>query len=211
MTETTSLPLFLGSIVAISLTGVMMPGPVTAVTIAKGSAQKGAGALVAVGHGIIELPLIALLYFGFAHYLELAEVRILIGLVGGIVLLWMALGMLRVKMLDFNDKRDASHGSVIAGLATTASNPYFFFWWATVGAALLASAQEFGGTGVAAFGITHWVCDAAWLLLISWLVFKSKRLWTERVHRVVFGICAAILAGFGGWFIFSSIDLAVSG
>ncbi len=211
MTETTSLPLFLGSIIAISLTGVMMPGPVTAVTIAKGSTRKGAGALIALGHGIIEFPLIALLYFGFAHYLELAEVRISIGLVGGVVLLWMALGMLKVNILDLNDKHDDSRGSVMAGLITTASNPYFFFWWATVGAALLANAQDFGGTGVAALGVTHWVCDAAWLLLISWLVFKSKRLWTERVQRIVFGVCAAVLAGFGGWFIYSSIDLAVSG
>ena len=68
MTEAASLPLFLGSVIAISLTGVMMPGPVTAVTIANGTRRKAAGALVAVGHGVIELPLIAVLYFGFASF-----------------------------------------------------------------------------------------------------------------------------------------------
>lgn len=33
--NTESLPLFLGSVIAISLTGVMMPGPVTAVTVTR--------------------------------------------------------------------------------------------------------------------------------------------------------------------------------
>jgi threonine/homoserine/homoserine lactone efflux protein len=102
-----------------------------------------------------------------------------------------------------------SHGSVIAGLATTAANPYFFVWWATVGAALLTSARAFGSTGVVALGAIHWLCDLGWLFLVSWVVFKSRRLWTQRVHRVVFGVCAAILAGFGAWFIFSGLDLAI--
>ena len=181
-----------------------MPGPVTAVTIANGTRRKAAGALVAVGHGVIELPLIAVLYFGFASFFEQSEVRIAVGLLGGLVLLWMATGMLRTKPVAVGNGEDSPRGSVLAGVATTASNPYFFFWWATVGAALLASAQEHGGVGVAAMGVTHWLCDAAWLLLISWVVFKSKRLWTDKVHRTVFGICAAVLGGFGIWFIYSS-------
>jgi threonine/homoserine/homoserine lactone efflux protein len=210
MTEATSLPLFLGSIIGISLTGVMMPGPVTAVTVAKGARRKEAGALVAIGHGVVELPLIVLLYFGLARFFEMPEVRISVGLVGGLVLFWMALSMLRIKPLDFSGPKDPPHGSILAGVITTASNPYFFLWWATVGAALLTTAQDFGGPGIAAMGVTHWLCDAAWLLLISWVVFKSKRLWTERVHRIVFGLCAAVLAGFGAWFVYSSVGLALS-
>ena len=210
MTDASSLPLFLGSVIAISLTGVMMPGPVTAVTITKGAHRKGAGALVALGHGIVELPLIVLLYFGFARFFERTEVIVPVGLVGGLVLFWMAINMLRVKPLAFSEHRDAPHGSLVAGLVTTVSNPYFFLWWASVGVLLLSDAQAFGVTGVAAMGVTHWLCDAGWLFLISWVVFKSKHLWTQRVHRVVFGICAAVLAGFGGWFIYSSIERAVT-
>jgi threonine/homoserine/homoserine lactone efflux protein len=122
----------------------------------------------------------------------------------------MAVSMFRIKMVDFGAKRNAPHSSVVAGLATTASSPYFFLWWATVGAALLASAQDFGSAGVAVMGVTHWICDLGWLFLISWVVYKSKQLWTHRVHRAVFGVCAAVLAGFGGWFIYSGIDLAIS-
>jgi hypothetical protein len=39
--------IFLASVAVISLSGVMMPGPVTAVTIAKGRRSGNAGALIA--------------------------------------------------------------------------------------------------------------------------------------------------------------------
>lgn len=210
MTATESLPLFLVSVIAISLTGVMMPGPVTAVTVTRGAQRKEAGALVALGHGIVEIPLILLIYLGFARFLTLPEVKISVGLAGGLVMIWMALQMFRTKPTALNEQKDLPHGSVVAGLATTAANPYFFLWWATVGAALLVNASAFGSKGVVALGATHWLCDLVWLYILSWAVFKSKRLWTPRVTGLVFGICAAILAGFGAWFIFSGIDLAIS-
>ncbi len=49
--------LFLGSVILISLSGVLMPGPLFAVTLKKASKSKVAGALIAVGHGIVEFPL----------------------------------------------------------------------------------------------------------------------------------------------------------
>lgn len=48
---------FLFTAVIISLSGVMAPGPMTTVTISKGSKSPYAGALIAVGHGIVEFPL----------------------------------------------------------------------------------------------------------------------------------------------------------
>jgi threonine/homoserine/homoserine lactone efflux protein len=208
--NTESLPLFLGSVIFLSASGVMMPGPVTAVTVAKGSQRKWAGALVAIGHGIIEIPLILLIYFGLASYLKLTGVQIGVGLAGGLMLLWMAWGMFRTRPIVLDEKKDTPHSSIVAGLATTAASPYFFLWWATVGAALLVSARTFGKTGIIAFGAVHWSFDLVWLFLLSWVVFKSKRLWTPKVTSVVFGICAAVLAGFGVWFIYSGISLAIS-
>ena len=55
--------LILGSVVLISLSGVMMPGPMFAMTVAKSYRSPWAGAQVALGHAVIELPLILLLYY----------------------------------------------------------------------------------------------------------------------------------------------------
>jgi len=208
--DITSLPLFLGYVIAISLTGVMMPGPVTAVTITKGSQRKEAGALIAVGHGLIELPLILLIYFGLYQFLKYTSVEISVGLIGGAVLIWMALSMVKTSPSLFTEQKELPHSSIIAGFTTTAVNPFFFIWWASVGATLLTNSRDFGGAGVAAMGVIHWLCDFAWLYLLSWTVFKSKRFWTQKVNRLVFVVCSTILAGFGAWFIFFSIDLAVN-
>jgi len=212
MAETTSLPLFLGSVVAISMTGVMMPGPTTAVTITNGIRHKEAGALVALGHGIIEVPLMVLIYFGFAHYFELDSVKIGVGLAGGAVLLWMALNIFKTRPLSLDSAlKYPGQGPLAGGIVTTVTNPYFYVWWATIGAALLVDAHDHGKSGLVAMGAIHWLCDAAWLLLLSWVVFKSKRLWTPRVYQVVFGLCSLVLAGFGAWFIASAVDLAATG
>lgn len=210
MTYLGNLILFLGSVATISLTGVMMPGPVTAITVTKGAQHKAAGALIAVGHGMVEVPVIALIYLGFARFLVIPEVKMSVGLAGGVVLVWMAVCIFRTKPTIFGEQKKSSQNSVFAGLGTTATNPYFFLWWATVGVVLIANARIFGTMGIVALGVTHWLCDLAWLYFISWLVFRSKHLWTERVYRIVFGACAVILVGFGFWFIFSSISLAVA-
>jgi threonine/homoserine/homoserine lactone efflux protein len=52
----------------ISFSGVLIPGPMTAVSIAKGFKERYAGVKIAAGHGLIEVPLILLIYLGFARF-----------------------------------------------------------------------------------------------------------------------------------------------
>jgi threonine/homoserine/homoserine lactone efflux protein len=205
-----SLPLFVASVIGISLTGVMMPGPVTAVTVAKGYRAKGAGGLIALGHILIEIPLIVLIYFGLARYLSTPGVKIAISLAGGLMLIWMAFYMFKAAGRAYYKDNDLPYNSVVAGLVTTVTNPYFFLWWATVGAALLTTARAFGIGGVVVLAATHWLCDFGWLIVVSFAVFKSRRLWTEKVHHVIYGLCALILAGFCILFVVSGAELAIS-
>src|SRR4030042_1001744 len=86
---TANLGLFLLSAAAISLSGVMLPGPLTAVTIAKGYRNQNAGSWIAIGHAVIELPLMALVYFGFAQLFTFPQAKMVIGAVGGLMLVVM--------------------------------------------------------------------------------------------------------------------------
>jgi threonine/homoserine/homoserine lactone efflux protein len=200
------LPLLL-TVTAISLSGTIAPGPVTAVTVTKGAVRKEAGTLVALGHGMVELPMIALIALGFATVMAVPGVKAAVGLVGGAALVWMGVRTLRTKPGALDDRRDVSKGCLLAGVTATAANPYWFVWWVTVGAALVLRAGAWGLFGIAAFAVTHWLCDLGWLSFLSWGVFTSKRLWTPGVYRGVLIACAAVLAGFGGWFIISGIRL----
>ncbi len=214
MTAPSTLPLFLLWVIGISLSGVTMPGPVTAVVISKGAQSRWAGAMVAIGHGIVEIPLIAIIYFiysGFSDFVNKDSVQIALGLAGGLVLIWMAVGAFRAQPMSTDIKNDnPARGAVLAGIATTALSPFFLLWWATTGAKIVSEAQNFNG-GVVAMGTAHFLCDAGWLLLLSLVVFQSKRLWTPKVHRTIFAVCGLTLAGFGVYFIYRAIELAIVG
>jgi len=201
MEVNTNLLLFLVSVIFISLSGVMMPGPVFAVTIAKGHKDKNAGAFIAFGHGIIEFPLMLLIYLGFAQFFTSNAVKMVIGLVGGTMLIFMGIQMFRARKSIAAEGKDLPYNSLTAGIITSGANPYFFLWWATIGAALILTASTFGLIGFLLFVIVHWFCDLFWYLFVSMATFKSKHLWGRRTHEIVFGACSAILVVFGLWFI----------
>jgi len=195
-----SFGLFLLSTVGISLSGVMAPGPLTAATITKGYRDKYAGIFIALGHAVIELPLMALIYFGFAHFLSSPEVKRIVGLIGGLMLIVMGVMLFRTMSKAVGEAVDLPYNSFTTGIMLTGANPYFFLWWATIGIALIYGAAEFGIYGLIIFAIVHWACDLFWEQFVSYTVFRTRHLWTAKVQRIVFGICALVLAGFGIWF-----------
>lgn len=200
----TDLPLFLASVVLISVPLVVTPGPVFAVTVAKGYKSKKAGALIAIGHGAIEFPLIFLLYFGLSEYLDNPIVHKVIGLVGGSILIYMGLQIFKARKEIVQEHSYSEHSSFVSGLIATGANPYFFISWATIGAALVENAALFGFLGLLLFAIIHWSIDLFWDSFVSITVFKSRRLWTPKVFKAVFIFCFAVLVGFGLWFIISA-------
>jgi len=202
---TSSFGLFLLSAVGISLSGVMAPGPLTAATITKGYRDKYAGSFIALGHAAIELPIMALIYFGFARFISSPEVKNIIGLAGGLLLIFMGAMLFRTMRKAVGKTTDLPYNSLVTGVVMTGANPYFFLWWATIGIALIYGAAEFGIFGLVIFAIVHWACDLFWEQLISYTVFKTKHLWTIKVQRIIFGICALVLIGFGIWFLVSVI------
>jgi threonine/homoserine/homoserine lactone efflux protein len=204
----TSLGLFLLSAAGISLTGVMLPGPMTAATIAKGYSHKHAGVWIAAGHAVIEIPLIAIIYtaiyFGFEHSIDAPRVTMAIYLVGGLMLLYLGFRMFRATGKADNKVGGLPASSLVTGIVITGTNPAFYIWWATVGTALVTGAAVFGIAGVILFSIVHLPCDFAWSEFLSVSTYGSRRWWTQKVRRIVFSVCALILVGFGVWFCVSA-------
>ena len=200
MSMTASLGLFLLSAAGISLSGVMVPGPLTAATITKGYRDKNAGVMIGLGHGVIELPLMALIYFGFAHLFASDNVKMIVGLAGGLMLIFMGSMVFRATRKAVAEPADLPYNSLTTGIIMTGANPYFFLWWATIGVALIATAATFGIVGLLLFAVVHLSCDLAWEQFVSTSVFKTRHLWTQKVQRIVFGVCALVLVGFGVWF-----------
>jgi threonine/homoserine/homoserine lactone efflux protein len=194
---TQNLWLFLLSAAGISLSGVMLPGPLTAATIAKGYGDRNAGAMIGIGHGIVEIPIIALVYFGFATYLDNPAVKIVTGLAGGALLLAMGLLILFTFQKPVEGAVVMPYSPLVTGMVMTGGNPYIYLWWATIGVALITGAVAFGILGLVLFTIVHLTCDIAWDQVVSMTVYRTRHLWTPKVQKIVFSICALVLIGFG--------------
>ncbi len=194
--------MFLFEVVAISLSGVMAPGPVTAATIAMGARSRYAGMLISVGHGVVEFPLIILTVFGTARILKLPVAQIVIGLAGGAFLLMMGFQMLRsLRSAEQFEAKFAGSSPVMTGILLSATNPYFLFWWATMGLALATAATGLGIWAFALFAVVHWLCDFIWLSALSWASFKGSALLGPRIGRIVLMICALAMLIFGFCFV----------
>jgi threonine/homoserine/homoserine lactone efflux protein len=196
---------FLLSAVAISLSGVITPGPITAAALAAGSRSRHAGVLVAVGHAMVEVPLILLLAGGIGTFLASPTVKASIGLAGGVVLVFMGVQLL-VSLRSGNAEAAAAveRHPVMMGLVVTGTNPYFLLWWATIGLALTVQATQYGAAILLAFAAVHWLCDLGWMEVLSIAGFKGTQTFGKRSEQVVSFVCALVLLGFGLKFLYEA-------
>jgi len=202
------LPILL-SVVIISLSGVMMPGPMFAVTLAKSYRSPWAGVQIALGHAVIEVPLILLIYFGFARFFEITAVQLVLSILGGGMIIWLGIAMFRARTGVVQRGKDLPYNSVVAGMVTSALNPFFILWWATIGSMLIMKFLNFGATGLIALIVVHWLCDLVWLSLVSTIVYRTHSLWGLKFQEWLFITCSLLLIGFGAWFLVSGVQLVV--
>jgi threonine/homoserine/homoserine lactone efflux protein len=203
--------MFLLYTVSYSLTGVMAPGAITAATLAQGGRSRWAGTWIAVGHGILEIPLIFVLLFGVGVWLQAPAAKIAIGLAGGAFLLWLGVQMFRDiarPSFDLKKPRPAA-GPLATGFVLSATNPYFLLWWATGGLLLAQKAQTFGHVAIVLFAAVHWSLDLIWLTILSLGAFHGATLLTPRSQKVMMGFCAAALLFFGGMFLLNAVRLMI--
>jgi threonine/homoserine/homoserine lactone efflux protein len=202
---------FIITVVGISLSGVMAPGPITAATLAAGARNRHAGAWVCAGHVAVELPLILILAGGLGTFLESNGVRAGIGLAGGFLLILLGLQLLAsLRRREIAAAASAERHPLWIGIVLSGANPYFLLWWATVGLTLTSQAMEFGVMALVLFAVLHWLCDLGWLEVLSFAGFKGSEALGNRSQKVISAICAVALLGFGVKFVFDAVTRFLS-
>lgn len=200
-----SLSAFLVQVGIVSLSGVMAPGPMTAVTMGHGTKSPHAGLLIALGHGIVEIPLMVAIMYGFGYLLEITRVQDIIALAGGVVLLFMGMTMFQGMRRQTTTATRDPRSPLKAGILLSAGNPYFIVWWATIGATLVIQSAQFGTAGFVAFAGLHWLCDFIWCYCLSIMSFKGGQFFGQWFQKAVFGLCGAFLFFFSGRFIWGAV------
>ncbi len=199
----------------VAFSGAVMPGPLLTATIGT-SARKGpsTGPLFIAGHAILELVLITALLIGLGPFINSVPVFSAISIIGAGIMLYMSSGMLRsLPGLSLsNTGKQEKNGSLIrAGALLSLSNPYWTIWWGTIGLTFLARARQAGGAGIASFFSGHILGDLLWYSVISYAVWKGKRLFSDRIYRTLIAVCGITLACFGIFFLISGISSLFKG
>lgn len=206
--------LIAGTSFVVGLSGALMPGPMLTVDITE-SARRGfwAGPLLVAGHGIVELLLVVALAFGLGQVLQWPWVGGLIGVVGGLVLLWMAYGILKgawlrqISLSAVTSSSGPGMGPLVAGGLVSVSNPYWVLWWATVGVSYVAWSSTAGTLGLAAFFGGHILSDLGWYSLVALLIAGGRQLLHDGVYRGILLVCGLFLAGLSIYFVVSGLQL----
>jgi threonine/homoserine/homoserine lactone efflux protein len=182
-----------------------MPGPLFAVTISKASTSKTAGALIAVGHGIVEFPLMFLIFFVLSLFEIPSSVQVAVGLIGGSMMILMGIRAFMNRHKKEEVKVALKRDSILAGVWTSAANAGFILWWLTIGTALILNAKLFGLAGFSVFAGVHWLTDFLWYAVVGLLIFKSQRFWSNRTRLGITMFCVSVFIGFGAYFMGSAL------
>jgi threonine/homoserine/homoserine lactone efflux protein len=180
-----------------------------AVTLAKSYKSPLAGTQISLGHAVIEIPLILLIYFGFARFFESNIAQLVLGILGGAMIIWLGIAMFRARAEVVQGGKDLPYNAFIAGILTSGFNPFFLLWWVTIGSMLIMKFLDFGTTGLIVFIVVHWLCDLVWLSLVSVLVYRTHSLWGHKLQEGIFIACSLLLVGFGSWFMISGLQSVV--
>lgn len=186
----------------IGLTGAIAPGPTLVATV-NSSLKSGwtAGPKVAVGHAMVELFLFLLIVLGLAAAAQ--QYSRLIAVLGGLALV--AFGLLTVKGSKSASLAAPALKTVqnpyLAGVLTSAANPYFWIWWLSIGSAMVIDGLRGSLVLACLFMIGHWGADFGWYTLVSTSLDKGRSVLSEVNYQRILALCGCFLIVFGLYYL----------
>ena len=205
---------FVVTIVVVTASGALAPGPLFFVNIAHGTKSGAKGGIAfSVGHSIVEFSLVMLLALGLLTVVNEPAVKSIIGVIGGTFLL--VFGVLQIHQFlvsKFNmlgKEGISSRNPLLLGLTFTGLNPYFIIWWLTAGLELIYLSVDFASwAGVLLMYVAHVWMDYVWLTATAYLAKRGTSLVGSREYRIVMAVFGGILIYFGLYFLLSSLEIA---
>ena len=196
-------------VIIISASGVMSPGPLFAANITYGLKQgTKAGIKIAIGHSLVELPLVILLGIGILSLEIFPEFKTIISILGAITLFVFAFIQIK-STLKKNEKSETKlkQGPIITGVLLSALNPFFIIWWLTIGLKLISDAMAIWAfIGILIVFVLHVWMDFVWLGSTAFLISKSKKIISNTNYKIIMLALSAVLIYFGITFLTDVIN-----
>ena len=202
-------------IILVSVSGVFSPGPLLFANLAL-SKYGGfwSGIKIAVGHTIIELPLIILLSLPFVVLfpinLTFSTTKIITFIAGAFLIVFGILYVVRTIRTRGSPNSAINTSRIenpyLAGIMFTSLNPFFIVWWTTVGVKLISDSISLLGhpAGIAFLFFAHIWMDYAWLGLSSYLASRGYNIIRSEYHKYITILLTVPLFYYGIYFILGS-------
>ena len=196
-------------VIIVSASGVMSPGPLFAANITHGLKNgTKAGIKIAIGHSLVEFPLVILLGIGILSMEVFPEFRTIISILGAITLFVFA--FLQIKTILNKNKKISTklkQGPIITGVLLSGLNPFFIIWWLTIGLKLISDAMAIWAfAGILIVFVLHIWMDFVWLGATAFLISKSKKIISNTNYKIIVLALSAILIYFGITFLIDVIS-----
>jgi len=204
---------FVVTVVIVTASGALAPGPLTFGMIIHGS-ESGArsGIACATGHMIVELPLVLALAFGLTAAISQPSIKTIVGLIGGVGLICFGGMQIYETLKKKTSKAWTSNlpgSSILLGLVLTGLNPYFILWWFTIGSMLILQALTYAALlGVLIMYLSHVWMDYAFLTALAHFGKKGKAFLGSRYYRLILLAFGIILIYYGITFLLA-IQIAI--
>jgi threonine/homoserine/homoserine lactone efflux protein len=187
-------------VIIISTSGVMSPGPLFAANITYGLRDGfRSGIKIAIGHSIVELPLVILLGIGVFSLEIFPEFRVIISIFGAVTLFGFAIMQIKsIFRKNSGISTKPKHGPVITGILFSALNPFFIIWWLTIGFKLISDAMLIWAfAGILIVFVLHIWMDFVWLGMVAFLASKSVKIISNKNYKIMISGLSLILIYFG--------------
>ena len=196
-------------VIIVSVSGVMAPGPLFAANVSYG--LKGGwktGIKMAIGHTIVELPLVILLGIGVFSLEIFPEFRTIIAIFGAFTLFGFAAMQIKTTLERKKEKETKpKQGPIVTGILFSALNPFFIVWWITIGFKLISDAMMIWAfAGILIVFVLHIWMDFAWLGITAFLASKSRKIISNRNYKIMMLGLSLTLIYFGITFLIEIID-----
>ena len=188
---------FFVTVIVVSISGVITPGPLFASTLSSRLKQSRVGFRIALGHTVVELPLILLIGLGVISLESFSEFRTLITIFGSASIFVFVAFQIRSLFRKVSIKK-SKYDPFVAGILLTGLNPFFLVWWFTIGMKLIADSimiWSFWGIGIL-FGLHIWM-DYVWLGFVSMISSKGASFLTGRPYKLLFLGINCVMVYFG--------------
>jgi len=198
---------FIITIILITASGALAPGPLFFATVTQGTKTGAKGGLIfSISHTFVEFTLIMLLALGLLTIASEAIVKLVIGVVGGIALIIFGLLQIYFSLRERpggQKKYMTSYPHLFfMGIILTGLNPYFIIWWLTAGAKLIILSLEFAAfAGVIFMFVCHVWMDYVWLTSIAYFAKKGSNALAFKWYKALIIIFGLVLIYFGITFV----------